>query len=76
MPKTTEVGKTNSPGKEVGMFQAVIKFIRPAGPGANFERYLQNLQRLDASGAPTREQAKRDFREFRSADPYSFNTRN
>ena len=58
------------------MFQAVIKFIKPAGPGADFERYLQKLQELDASGAPTREQAKRDFRELRSADPYSFYTRN
>ena len=76
MPQTTEVGTTNTSGKEVGMFQAVIKFIKPAGMDADFERYLQKLQRLDATGAPTREQAKRDFREFRSADPYSFYTRN
>ena len=76
MPQTNEVGTTNIPRKEVGMFQAVIKFIKPAGPGADFERYLQKLQRLDATGAPTREQAKRDFRDLRSVDPYSFYTRN
>ena len=76
MPQTNEVGKTNIPRKEVGMFQAVIKFIKPAGPGADFERYLLKLQELDATGAPTREQAKRDFRELRSVDPYSFYTRN
>ena len=76
MPQTTEVGTTKNPGKEAGMFQAVIKFIKPAGPGADFERYLQKLQELDATGAPTREQAKRDFRELRSVDPYNFYTRN
>ena len=76
MTQKTKVGTTNTSRKEVGMFQAVIKFFAPAGPGADFERYLQKLQRLDATGAPTREQAKRDFREFRSADPYSFYTRN
>ena len=76
MPKNIEVETTETTRKEVGMFQAVIKFFAPAGPGADFERYLQKLQRLDATGAPTREQAKRDFREFRSADPYSFYTRN
>ena len=76
MPQTTEVGTTKNPGKEVSMFKAVIKFIKPAGPGADFERYLQKLQDLDATGAPTREQAKRDFREQRSVDPYSFYIRN
>lgn len=76
MPKTTDVRITKIPGKEVGMLQAVIKFIKPAGPGADFERYLQKLQRFDATGAPTREQAKRDFRELRSADRYGFYTRN
>ena len=76
MPEKTEVGTTSKSRKEAGMFKAIIKFIKPAGPGADFERYLQKLQRLDATGAPTREQAKRDFREFRSADPYSFYTRN
>lgn len=76
MLQTTEVGTTKNQGKEVSMFKAVIKFIKPAGPGADFERYLQKLQELDATGAPTREQAKRDFRELRSADPYSFYTRN
>ena len=76
MPQTTDVRTTSIPGKEVGMFQAVIKFIKPAGPGADFERYLLKLQELDATGAPTREQAKRDFRELRSVDPYSFYTRN
>ena len=76
MPETNEIGTTKNQGKEVNMFKAVIKFIKPAGPGADFERYLQKLQDLDATGAPTREQAKRDFRELRSADPYSFYTRN
>ncbi|MYD52031.1 MAG: hypothetical protein F4W93_11200 [Dehalococcoidia bacterium] len=76
MPETTEVGTTKNQGKEVNMFKAVIKFIKPAGPGADFERYLQKLQELDATGAPTREQAKRDFRDLRSADPYGFYTRN
>ena len=76
MPQTTDIGTTKILGKEVSMFKAVIKFIKPAGPGADFERYLQKLQELDATGAPTREQAKRDFRELRSADPYSFYTRN
>ena len=76
MPEKAEVGTTSKSRKEAGMFKAIIKFIKPAGPGADFERYLQKLQRLDATGAPTREQAKRDFREFRSADPYNFYTRN
>ncbi len=76
MPQKTEVETTSNSRKEVGMLKAIIKFIKPAGPGADFERYLQKLQELDATGAPTREQAKRDFRELRSADPYSFYTRN
>ncbi|MYB49591.1 MAG: hypothetical protein F4X72_10085 [Dehalococcoidia bacterium] len=76
MPETTDIGTTKNQGKEGNMFKAVIKFIKPAGPGADFERYLQKLQELDATGAPTREQAKRDFRDLRSADPYSFYTRN
>ncbi len=77
MANTTRVERArNSSRKEVRMLKAVIKFIKPAGSDSDFERYLQKLQRLDATGAPTREQAKRDFREFRSSDPYNFYTRN
>ncbi len=76
MPQKTEVGTTSNLRKEAGMLKAIIKFIKPAGPGADFERYLQKLQRFDATGAPTREQAKRDFRDLRDLDAYSFYTRN
>lgn len=76
MPKTPDIQTTRPSRKETAMLQAVIKLIKPAGPGADFERYLQKLQRLDATGAPTREQAKRDFREMRSTDRYGLYVRN
>lgn len=76
MKQTDPVGTREFPKKEGGMLKTIARLIKPAGPGADFERYLQKLQELDASGAPTREQAKRDFRAMRATDRYSFYTRN
>ena len=76
MKQKDAVGTQEFPKEETGMLQTIVRLIKPAGPGADFERYLQKLQELDCSGAPTREQAKRDFRAMREADRYSFYTRN
>lgn len=76
MKQANEFETREFPKKEVGMLKTIVRLIKPAGPGADFERYLQRLQELDASGAPTREQAKRDFRAMRAADQYSFYTQN
>lgn len=53
------------------MFKTVVRLIDHVGPQSEFERYLGKLQRLDAEGAPTREQAKRDFRDFSKRDRYN-----
>lgn len=50
------------------MLKTIIKLVKPNSPGSEFERYMQKLQRLDADGAPTREQAKRDFRDLQKSD--------
>lgn len=76
MKQTNEFETREFPKKEGGMLKTIVRLIKPAGPGADFERYLQKLQELDASGAPTREQAKRDFRAMRATDRYSFYTQN
>jgi|GEM_PF-2876123 hypothetical protein len=53
------------------MFKTVVRLIDRVGPQSDFERYLGKLQRLDAEGAPTREQAKRDFRDLRDRNSYN-----
>lgn len=74
--QTNEFETPEFPKKEGGMLKTIVRLIKPAEPGADFERYLQKLQELDASGAPTREQAKRDFRSMRATDRYNFYTQN
>ncbi len=53
------------------MFKTVVRMIDRIGPQSEFERYLDKLQRLDAEGAPTREQAKRDFRDLSDRNRYN-----
>ena len=43
------------------MVQNLVKIIRRLNRVSDFESYLENLQSLDAPGAPTREQARGDY---------------
>ena len=43
------------------MFQKILNAIRITNRTTPFENYLGTLQRVEGSGAPTREQARKDF---------------
>ena len=43
------------------MLQKLVKIIHRLNGVSDFESYLENLQSLDPSGAPTREQARKDY---------------
>jgi hypothetical protein len=43
------------------MLQRVRSMIRRINGGSGFEAYLASLQRHDVTGAPTREQARREY---------------
>jgi hypothetical protein len=47
------------------MIQKVLRVIRRVNGVTGFESYLENLQRISGSSAPTREQAKRDYFSYR-----------
>jgi hypothetical protein len=53
------------------MFKTVTKFIDQFGPQSEFERYLEKLQRTDPTGAPSRELARRDYREMKDRSRYN-----
>ena len=58
---------TSAPGSRAGaerrkaLINRIIGTIRRTQGASGFDGYLENLQRLDRRGAPTREQARRDY---------------
>jgi len=43
------------------MIQKIINAIRKTATTWPFESYLESLQRFDGAGAPTRDQARKDY---------------
>jgi hypothetical protein len=52
--------KSITPEEEM-MLQRVIRIIQRVNGVSGFESYLENLQRIEGSRAPSREQAQRDY---------------
>ncbi len=70
----TTVGLSRIKGRhmEEKMLQRVFSVIRRTNGVSGFDGYLQSLQGLDSAGAPTREEARRDYLAARRRGQYRY----